>query len=282
MGIFSFFNSKAGKKVIAFFYGVGASIVILGALFKILHLPGANLMLMAGMGTEAFIFLISAFEPLPAEYHWDLVFPELEGGEAHSAASVHSVQQQQQRQPNFNLDFSVDQSTTDGLKRGIQKFSQSIEHMSNLSSLVDATAELTGKLHSASGSVTAVSESAGVLADTYYKNAQSLQQYNEQSQLNLNQMHSGYEFYRGQLDTLGRTLGALNSSYELYLQESKRLQGDYSAFHGDMVQLLGNIHTSISETQKLGTQMSSLNNNVENLNSIYGSMLTAVNSVLNR
>lgn len=72
-------TSKKWKNFMKYLYGWGASVVILGALFKILHLPGATIMLFAGMGTEAIIFFFSAFEPTPEEYDWALVFPELSG-----------------------------------------------------------------------------------------------------------------------------------------------------------------------------------------------------------
>ena len=77
----NFFESKTGKKVMAMAYGLGAAVVIVGALFKILHLPGADAMLIIGMGTEAFIFALSAFEPLHEEWDWSLVHPELAGME---------------------------------------------------------------------------------------------------------------------------------------------------------------------------------------------------------
>ncbi len=67
------------KNFMKYLYGWGASIVILGALFKILHLKGAGPMLMAGMGTEAIIFFFSAFEPIHEEVDWTLVYPELAG-----------------------------------------------------------------------------------------------------------------------------------------------------------------------------------------------------------
>lgn len=72
-------TSKKWKNFMKYLYGWGASVVIIGALFKILHLPGATVMLFAGMGTEAVIFFFSAFEPNPEEYDWALVFPELSG-----------------------------------------------------------------------------------------------------------------------------------------------------------------------------------------------------------
>lgn len=79
MNIEEIVTSKKWKNFMKYLYGWGASIVIIGALFKILHLPGATIMLFLGMGTEAIIFFFSAFEPAPEEYDWALVFPELSG-----------------------------------------------------------------------------------------------------------------------------------------------------------------------------------------------------------
>ena len=80
-------NSKAYKEISAKLYGIGAAVVIVGALFKIQHLPGAGVMLAVGMGIEALIFFVSAFEPLHVTYDWSLVYPELAGMEdAHHGA----------------------------------------------------------------------------------------------------------------------------------------------------------------------------------------------------
>ena len=76
----SFFQTKKWKVIMNFIYGAGASVVIVGALFKILHWPYANLMLIVGLLTEAGIFLISAFEPVHQDIDWSLVYPELGGG----------------------------------------------------------------------------------------------------------------------------------------------------------------------------------------------------------
>jgi len=62
-------------------YGLGAAVVIIGALFKLMHWPGASAALIAGLGVEAFIFAASAFEPIHKELDWSLVYPELAGGE---------------------------------------------------------------------------------------------------------------------------------------------------------------------------------------------------------
>ncbi|MQP51903.1 MULTISPECIES: type IX secretion system motor protein PorL/GldL [unclassified Flavobacterium] len=70
------------KKVMGFLYGMGAAVVIVGALFKLMHWPGAGPMLVIGLLTEAAIFALSAFEPVEHELDWSLVYPELAGGEA--------------------------------------------------------------------------------------------------------------------------------------------------------------------------------------------------------
>lgn len=88
MGINELVRSKGYKNFMSKLYGIGAAIVILGALFKINHYPGAGLMLVFGMSVEAIIFIFSAFEPLHEEYDWSLVYPELAGieGEGHAHA----------------------------------------------------------------------------------------------------------------------------------------------------------------------------------------------------
>lgn len=68
---------EGGQRLFNFAYSVGAAIVIWGALFKILHLPGGNTLLCIGMGTEVLMFLITAFDRPPKEYKWENVFPEL-------------------------------------------------------------------------------------------------------------------------------------------------------------------------------------------------------------
>lgn len=93
-----FLRGDKGQRFFNFAYSIGAAIVIWGALFKILHLPGGNTLLCIGMGTEVLMFILTAFDRPPKEYAWEEVFPELEGGERSehgerqvktSAAAVH-------------------------------------------------------------------------------------------------------------------------------------------------------------------------------------------------
>src|SRR5512133_3827018 len=79
MSLAELVQSSGWKNFIAKLYGLGASVVIIGALFKIQHWPLAGTMLTIGLLTEAVIFFFSAFEPLHEEIDWSLVYPELAG-----------------------------------------------------------------------------------------------------------------------------------------------------------------------------------------------------------
>lgn len=81
-----FFKGDRGQRIFNYAYSLGASVVILGALFKLLHVPGADFMLILGMGTEAAIFALSAFDEPAKDYKWEKVYPELDIPNAEEAA----------------------------------------------------------------------------------------------------------------------------------------------------------------------------------------------------
>jgi gliding motility-associated protein GldL len=112
-------QSKATKKVFNMAYGIGASVVIIGALFKILHwdfgygLSGNNL-LMIGLIVEAAIFFISAFEPVEDELDWSLVYPELAGGQAANVKGGKEEPQDAQGLLSKKLDEMLKEAKLDG------------------------------------------------------------------------------------------------------------------------------------------------------------------------
>jgi len=79
MGLFSFTKTRFYRNFMAKVYGIGAAVVLIGALFKINHYAYADIMLIVGLGTEALIFFFSAWEPPHVEPDWSLVHPELAG-----------------------------------------------------------------------------------------------------------------------------------------------------------------------------------------------------------
>ena len=90
-------NGKRFKNFMTKLYGLGAAVVIMGALFKILHLPFADFMLIIGLTTEAVIFAISAFEAPIKDYDWSLVYPEFDANESGKSGRKGTLTQEMDR-----------------------------------------------------------------------------------------------------------------------------------------------------------------------------------------
>ncbi|WP_072879896.1 type IX secretion system motor protein PorL/GldL [Salegentibacter echinorum] len=107
-------KSNTSRRITTMVYGLGASVVILGALFKIMHWPFANPMLIAGLVVEAFVFAYSAFEPMDDDVDWSLVYPELAGGQAsRRTATVIEEEKETQGQLSRKLDDMLKEAKID-------------------------------------------------------------------------------------------------------------------------------------------------------------------------
>ena len=130
----NFLESKKGKNFMAKLYGIGAAVVILGALFKIQHWDYADEMLIVGLGTEAIIFFFSAFEKPHAEYDWSLVYPELAG------------MNDGEESPIRELDNMLEKAKVDGdliksLGEGLRKVNKAANGIGSVTDIADSTQE---------------------------------------------------------------------------------------------------------------------------------------------
>ncbi len=201
----SFFESKKWKKTMNFVYGFGAAIVIVGALFKILHLPGANAMLSIGLLTEAAIFMISAFEPVHQEPDWSLVYPELAGGEPTKKASG-SVSQQ--------LDSLLSQAKVgpeliESLGTGLLSLSTNVKEMSSLSNAAIATNEYVDATHKATQNMGSIADSSAVVSDSLGSFSSSLSNVMN----NLSESEAATAQFKDEISDLNKNLSNLNSIY---------------------------------------------------------------------
>ena len=102
------------KKTMNFAYGMGAAVVIIGALFKLQHWQGASIMLIVGLGVEAFIFALSAFDPVDDELDWTLVYPELANGQARKKSDKVEAPVDAQGLLSQKLDVMLKEAKIDG------------------------------------------------------------------------------------------------------------------------------------------------------------------------
>ena len=154
----NFFESKLGKNIMAKAYGLGAAVVIIGALFKIMHWPGANEMLIKGMGTEAIIFCISAFEPIHEEWDWSLVHPELAGMEGDDKKSINQGSVSQQLD-SMLAEAKIGPELIEGLGLGLRSLSSNVSSMSDLSGATVATKEYADNLSKANEQIIGMNSS---------------------------------------------------------------------------------------------------------------------------
>lgn len=242
-------GSKNFKKFMAKLYGWGASVVILGALFKINHYPYANEMLIVGLGTEALIFFFSAFEPLHTEPEWSLVYPQLATGEDSKTAVAEL--------DSLLTDANIDSKLLKNLGDGMRNLGDQATKMSDMADAAGATQEFSDSLVKASNRV-------DEMANTYEGVASSLtgligsKESGDAAGQNLQRMNSNLE--------------SLNSMYEMQLQqlnENKKL-------YAGMGELVKTLNDSVEDTKAYKEHIAALAENLASLNTVYGNMLNAM------
>lgn len=267
-------GSKAWKSMMAKVYGIGGGVVIVGALFKIMHWPGASAMLIVGLGVEAGIFFISAFEPLHEDPNWELVYPEL--ALAHDEDfDVHSFIEEKgisttgngsatgitEQFDNLLEDAKIDAELLGRLGDGIKSLSENAEGLKAVSGAAAATDSYVQSLENASVKVS-------TLSDTYDRASESL--------LGLTSGAEEGASFGEQLQKVSTNLTALNNVYELQLQGASGQLEATDKFQGQVTEMMQNLADSVEDTKMYKENMSMLSKNLTDLNSVYGNMLKAM------
>ncbi|MDG1423353.1 MAG: gliding motility protein GldL [Flavobacteriaceae bacterium] len=196
-------QSKSTKKLFNMAYGIGAAIVILGALFKIQHISigpvTGGIMLTIGMAVEALVFAISAFEPIEDDLDWTKVYPEL--GDADSeGAGVNGMLSQ--KLDNLLQEAQVDTQLMTNLGNSIKSFHTAAEGLSVASESISSTAKYNEQVELAATQM----ESLNGLYQVQMENS------NKQSELN-NAMVENSERLKEQMESLASNLSSLNGVY---------------------------------------------------------------------
>ena len=289
------YESYQGKKVVGCVYSLGASIVIVGALFKILHLPGAEYMLMAGMGVEAILFAIGCLDKPHAEHHWENVFPQLVG----YGADPELIKELESRprptllggvaegnassKPNVP---ALSEKELESLKSGIADLAKTATQLSELGSVATTTNKLNEKLDAAGLAAEqfaqagkAVSEKSVALGETYLQVTADMQK-----------VVADTKAYETQVANLSSQLTSLNAVYELQI---KALQSQVDAYKAQSAKIadatvqVENLSAGVkSMTEQANEALKNqeayvvgakqLANQVADLNKVYGNMLNAL------
>lgn len=248
-------------------YGIGAAVVIIGALFKILHWKFADQMLMVGLGTEALIFFLSAFQPHQADHDWALVYPEL--SEGYDPSTDDNRFRNKAPQPNGltgKLDdmlknANVTPEALTNLGQGLNRLSATTAQLGQLGDATNATDEYTQKVRTAAQSLDGINKA-------YSNTVEAI--------TSLSNATGDAKEYHLQVQNVTKNLGALNAVYEMELQDANTHLKSMNQFYGTLGKAMENMTQAGKDTESLQLQVADLTGNLSSLNRVYGNMLNAM------
>ncbi len=259
------FTELIYKTIMPKVYGIGAAVVIIGALFKILHLQGADQMLMIGLSVEAGIFFLSAFEPPHAEVDWSKVYPEL-AEEYEAPAAAPRISNKPGVSLTQQLDVSLEKAKIgpellDSLGKGLNNLAESAKKMSNLSDAAVATNDYAKNVQTASKSLSEMNKSYDVAIKAVSSMADASKDAGE---------------YHNQVQKVTKNLAALNSVYEMELKDADTHVKNMNKFYESLTGAMQGLSKVGENTTKFTSELGKLSDNLAALNNVYGSMLTAM------
>ena len=242
-------------------YGLGAAVVIVGALFKIEHWNGADIMLIVGLGTEALIFALSAFQPAPHDFDWALVYPELADGEANAALPESNGKGLTMKLDDMLKNANVTPEALSSLGAGLNRLSTTTSQMSQLGEATNATDDYTKKVRAAAQSLDGINKAYANTVDAISA---------------MSNATSDAKEYHMQVQNVTKNLGALNAVYEMELQDANTHLKSMNQFYGTLGKAMENMTNAGKETENFQKQVTDLTGNLSSLNRVYGNMLNAM------
>jgi len=208
-------QSKATKKLFNMAYGLGASVVILGALFKILHweLFGVNggILLAVGLVTEALIFAISAFEPVDDDLDWSLVYPELAGGmgkDKNNGAPQDAQGMLSQKLDEMLKDARIDSELMGSLTESIRSFEGATKSMAPTADAMNSTKKYSEEMALAAAQMESLNSLYKVQVESTSRQAEA----NERVAENAEQLKQQMEHLTSNLSSLNGVYGGMLSA----------------------------------------------------------------------
>ncbi len=306
--ITKFLTGDAGQRFFNFAYSIGAAVVIWGALFKILHLPGGNTLLSIGMGTEVVMFLLTAFDRPEKTYRWEEVFPVLGthnpddqvdltgamggggggtviiGGAAGgtegaaydgegSASGVMPVTAAQARGA-VGLGAGVDLSPEDtlSLSESIAKMAAASDQLSRMAELTDATQQYLSQMATISEHMerlAATTEQLNQVSETLLRSYQAITD-------NSGTISDSSTGYVQQMETLNRNIAGLNTIYDIQLKNASSQIDSIDRINRGLKDIRDMYEKSAAESAHYCDETEKMARYMKQLNSVYEKMIKAM------
>lgn len=286
MNLGEIFKTKRWKTFMGYIYGWGASVVMIGALFKLQHWQYSGLFLTIGLITEAFIFFLSAFEPAFDMPEWSKVYPELR--EDYDMIDIEELGQG--RKKGLDELFSSTELTPDLIDKvgkGLNELSNTARGISDISSATLATDMYVKNIGSASESMNTFAEinnranqtinsSVDSLADSYTSTAKSL---SESGQDAIVKMQKSGEEFSSKLSETGKKLSnsfeiassSISSGMGVIGESSKQYAGNLEKLNQNIDALNNSFESQLKDTKSQMVASQQFNNDLSSMNSILAS-----------
>ena len=233
--------AERGQRFFNFAYSVGAAIVICGALFKIIHLPGDDILLCVGMGTEVLIFILNALDRPARDYNWEKVFPQLDGITPENTVALPRPAATVVSKPAAGASTRLPEECLEGAESVSASLAQLQEAASRLAKVSAALTD----------SVSAISARASGLGEDA-------------------------EGYARQMQDLNRNISGLNTIYEIQLRSvAGQLEAIENVNRG-MKEIGAMYEDAVKRSRRYNEESEKLTRNMEQLNSVYANMLSAM------
>lgn len=269
-----FFETPSGKYIKNVIIGVGAAVVLVGALAKLQHWPWAGTALIIGMCTEAFIFTLLGVLPPHKDYYWERYYPGLDqnphveayrkgvrfqptpisgigGGNASATAALDKMLEEANLNP----------ANLKKLNENFQRFGESVNQVKEITHVAAATNEYATKAKEAASAL-------NQMKDTFLGAANTLNSFNNAAEETAK--------FHNQVTTLTKNLGSLNQIYEVELQDANNHLKAMNKFYSNLVNASEAMQNSADDASKAKEQIGLLAKNLSTLNQVYGNMLTAM------
>lgn len=284
--ISAFISSEKGQRFFNFAYSIGAAIVIWGALFKILHLPGGNTLLSVGMGTEVLMFILTAFDRPPREYHWEEVFPALDPdreGDRDAAidegvfigrqATLPRVSEAEARRAaGIPADINLSDDDSRSLSESIAKMAAASDQLSRMAELTTATQRYLDQMGAIAAEMQHLRETTAALNNVSDVLLESYRAITENSE-NITRSSAGYV---EQMQDLNRNIGGLNTIYEIQLKSISSQLDSIDRVNRGIKDIRDMYEKSAGQSARYCEETEKMARYMQQLNSVYEKMITAM------
>lgn len=270
-GLSAWISSEKGQRFFNFAYSIGAAIVIWGALFKILHLPGGNFLLSLGMGTEVLMFTLTAFDRPPREYKWENVFPVFDSNDPDD-------------RPDFNGGSGV--VVNGGINGGVAQGVQGVQSgpvqapvlaadstpAEVVSSMVSATQTYLDQVSAMAEELRHLQEttrSLNTVSDVLLESYRAITENSE----NITRSSTGYV---EQMQGLNRNIQGLNTIYEIQLKSVSSQLDAIDRVNAGIKEIRDMYERSSSQSARYCEETEKMARYMQQLNSVYEKMITAM------